>query len=320
MKQLRVVTTERIAPDLRSALQIPCEISTFDSQSSDEAVASLTATADAFVGAEFRAAWTSNSLRLVQVPGAGADGIDRAGLPPGCRLCNVYGHERAVAEHVFLLALALNKDLFSLDRNFRKGSWRWEDRMTPELRGRKMLVLGLGRIGAELARWGQFFRMEVSGVSRTLSAERAAELGLADSGTFADLPRLLPTADFVVVALPATPETTDLLDANAFSLMKPTAFFINVGRAPVANEAALYEALRDRRIAGAGLDVWYQYPKPGEDRLPSQLPFWDLENVIMTPHNGGLTPETMQARWVAIAENLRRLAAGEPLDYILLTA
>lgn len=94
--------------------------------------------------------------------------------------------------------------------------------------------------------------------------------------------------------------------------MKPTACLVNVGRGPVVNEEALYEALRTRRIAGAGFDVWYQYPsRPGQIQRPGRFPFHELDNIIMTPHKPTL--ETMAYRWRAIAGNIARLVRGEPL-------
>ena len=115
-----------------------------------------------------------------------------------------------------------------------------------------------------------------------------------------------------MVAIPAAPGTVDLISAREFELMKRTACIVNVGRGPVINEEALYEALRRRRIAGAGLDVWYQYPSaPGQIQRPSRFPFHELENVIMTPHKP--TSETMAYRWRAIAHNIGRLVQGETL-------
>ena len=314
---LRVVTNERLLSDLEAAVQTPCEIRSYPVTATDAEIAAAVDGADVFVGAEFRAAWSSPSLRLVQVPGAGTDGIDRSRLPAECVLCNAFGHEWAVAEHAFLLMIAFQKQLFQLDRDLRQGKWGWENRMTLELRGRRLLILGLGRIGRELVRWGRFFSMKMSAVSRTISADRQQELGLEQVGTFADLPRFLPDADFVVIALPGTEETRDLLGADAFAAMKPSAYLVNVGRASVVNETALFEALRDGKIAGAGLDVWYKYPKVGEDALPAQLPFWELSNVIMTPHNGGYTPETMQARWAVIGRNIENLLRGAPLENVV---
>ncbi len=314
---LRIVTNERLLDDLQSAVSIPCTIDAYSLDATSSKIADLVDGADVFVGADFRSTWSSPSLRLIQVPGAGIDGIDRSALPTSCAVCNAFGHEWAVAEHAFLLMLALQKQLFQLDRGLRDGKWRWENRMTPELRGRSLLILGLGRIGQELVRWGRFFTMNISAVSRTLSPDRDSQLGLARVGTFLDLPRFLPDADFVVIALPGAKETNNLLDADALALLKRSAYLVNVGRAPVVNELALYEALREKRLAGAGLDVWYQYPKTGEDLQPSRLPFSELDNIIMTPHNGGYTQETMRARWNVIARNIGRLGAGEPLENVV---
>lgn len=313
---MRVVAPQRVSTELTAALTSPCRMDAIPDGAADDDIARLVADADAFVGAEFKAAWTVHnprSLRLVQSSGAGTDGIAREALPPACAVCNVYGHERAVAEHTFMLMLALQRRLFAQDAGLRKGNWGWANRLLPELRGRRLLILGLGRIGRELTRWAQFFEMPVSAVTRTPSPKRSALLGIDVAAGFADLPKLLPEADFVAVAVPATPETENLIGDKEFGVMKRTAFLINVGRGPVVNEAALYNALKARIIAGAGIDVWYTYPGAGEDRLPSQYPVQELDNIIMTPHNGGSSPETMRYRWAAIAENLRRLEAGEPL-------
>lgn len=316
-----IVTHERLLADLQAAVRAhvdaPCDIRAYPVTASDSEIASAVDGADVFVGAEFRAAWSAQSLRLLHVPGAGTDGIDRSRLPAGCVVCNAFGHEWAVAEHAFLLMLALNKQLLQLDGGLRRGNWRWEKRMTPELRGQRLLILGLGRIGQELVRWARFFSMPVMAVSRTARPGRQQELGLAEAGVFGDLPRFLPEADFVVIALPGTDETRNLLGDRELRLMKPSACLVNVGRAPVVNESALYEALREGRIAGAGLDVWYKYPNVGEDAMPASLPFHELPNVIMTPHNGGYTPETMQARWKVIGRNIANLAQGRPLENIV---
>lgn len=139
-----------------------------------------------------------------------------------------------------------------------------------------------------------------------------AALGLADLGAMADLPRLLAEADFVVLAVPLDPSTTGLIGAAELAAMKPTAFLVNVARGEVVAEAALYEALRDGRIAGAAIDTWYRYPEAGEPLRPSAFPFHELPNAILTPHIAGWTEGTFRQRWVTIAENLRRLGTGEP--------
>jgi phosphoglycerate dehydrogenase-like enzyme len=269
---------------------------------------------DVLVWGAFKSAWKNpgvNALRVVHSTGAGTDGIEFAGLPAGCTVCNVYGHQWGVAEHAFLLMMALHKNLFGLDAALRKGNWTPQRPYLPELRGRNLLILGLGHIGQELVRWGNFLGMKITVLTRTPSQVRPDIPGLPFVGGLADLPQHLPLADFVVVAIPAASGTIDLIGAQEFVLMKPTAFIINVGRGPVINEDALYQALQSKRIAGAGLDVWYQYPAAGQDRQPARLPFHSLDNVIMTPHKP--TAETMAYRWKEIAENIARFSRGETM-------
>jgi phosphoglycerate dehydrogenase-like enzyme len=326
-ERLRVVVLPNFAAELAQALAaqpfaVQPLIETLD-QRSDAEIAVLLSETDVVVSPSFKTAWrnerSASRLRLVHSSGAGIDAIALANLPPGCHVCNVYGHERGVAEHAFLLMLALHRNLSVLDAALRKGDWSPQLGYLPEMRGRNLLVLGLGHIGGELVRWGNFLGMSVTALTRTPSLERGEALGLRAVGSLRDLHRHLGDADFVVVAIPSTPDTENLIGEPEFRQMKPTAFLINVGRARVINEQALYEALSDRRIAGAGLDVWYEYPASLRDKkLPSNLPLHELDNVIMTPHKP--TIETMVYRWRFIAENIRRLAEGEPLQNIVYTA
>ena len=310
--RLKIAVHKNFAAELGAALTIPHTVATVQNES-DDAMAALLADVDALVWGAFKAAWRDPrgcALRLVHSTGAGTDGIDFAGLPPGCVVCNVYGHKRGVAEQAFLLMLALQRNLFALDAALRRGDWTLSRPYLPELRGCSLLILGLGHIGRELVRWGKILEMNVTVLTRTPAKPCDKKIAVP-VGDLRELAAFLTTADFVVVAIPAAAGTVDLIGAKEFALMKPGAFIVNVGRAPVINEDALYEALRARRIAGAGLDVWYQYPAAGQNRLPSRRPFHELDNVIMTPHKP--TIETMAYRWKEIAENLRRLAHGEPL-------
>ena len=283
----------------------------------DEDVAPLLAGADAFVSKRFTPAMAAaaDRLRLILTPGAGTNLIDFSVVPAGAAVCNVFGHEAAIAEYVFMTILALNRDLLPMDARLRRADWSDRTSRGPhcEIRGRTLAIVGLGRIGAEVARIGRAFRMRVTGVTRSPSPERAAALGLDELGGRDDLHRFLADADFVVLAVPLDADTTGLIGRDELAAMKPTAFLVNVARGPVVDEAALYEALRGQRIAGAAIDVWYRYPDAREACRPSTFPFHELPNVIMTPHVAGWTDETFRQRWVAIDENLRRLSAGEPL-------
>jgi phosphoglycerate dehydrogenase-like enzyme len=120
-----------------------------------------------------------------------------------------------------------------------------------------------------------------------------------------------------VIAVPHAPDTTNLVDERVLAALAPTAYLINVGRGPVVDQWALYHALNDGRLAGAAVDVWYHYPDSDRPRLPSDAPLHELANIIVTPHTSGYTEGTMRHRWAAIAENIRRLTAGEPLDNVV---
>jgi phosphoglycerate dehydrogenase-like enzyme len=285
--------------------------------SADDAdVAPLLSGADALISARFSPALTeaADALRLILTPGAGTNNIDFSAVPEQASVCNVFGHERGIAEYVFTTMGMLNRDYPGMDRRLRQGDWRDHLGMPlPELQGKTVAIVGLGRIGAEVARWATFMHMNVIGVARNPSSASARASGIERIVSFDDLRTILPQADFLVLALPLTTETTGLIGERELATMKPSAFLINVARGEVVDEAALYSALKDRSIAGAALDTWYRYPQGAQPTLPSNLPFHELPNVVMTPHIAGATEDTFFYRWAAINDNLRRLRAGEPL-------
>lgn len=323
---LRILVAREFEPELSRALAAeafatPPLVRTITLESDSE-IAVLLAETDVLVSGTFKSEWQEDrarsTLRLVHCVGAGIDSIDLKSLPPGCALCNVYGHGRGVAEHAVMLMLALQRNLFKLDAALRQGDWTPSPMCIPELRNRNLLILGLGHIGVELVRWGLFLDMKVSVLTRSPSKRRDGVPPQCTVESLDDLHRHLPHADFVVVAIPNTSGTEGLIDEVALRSMRRSAFIINVGRARVVEEAALYDALSTKRIAGAGLDVWYEYPDAkGGRRLPSRFPFQNLDNVIMTPHKP--TIETMEYRWAKIANNIARFARSEPVDNTICT-
>ncbi len=313
---LRVVIQGDMEPEFRKNLTELIELA--GTPSLDDAdVAPLLVDADVWISKRFTAgmAASANRLRLVQTIGIGTNEVDMNAVPDQAAVCNVTGHERGMAEYAVMALLAMSRDLLGMDRRLRQADWR--DRFytppKPELRGRTLGIIGLGRIGRELARIARVFDMRVIAVTRRPDQSLAHTLGLDYLGEISDLHYLLSEADFVVVAVPLESGTAGLIGTAELRAMKPTSYLINFARGRVVDELALYEALRDRTIAGATIDTWYQYPEGDREVYPSQYPFHELENVVMTPHVAGWTDLTFQERWRQMNENVRRLAAGEPL-------
>jgi phosphoglycerate dehydrogenase-like enzyme len=260
-------------------------------------------------------------LKLVQVPGAGLDRIDRSALPTGAALANAYGHETGIAEYVIGAMLTLTREFARLDAALRVGEWKsqWAigsqpPPVWPELAGRTIGILGYGRIGQAVAQRARAFDMKICAIRRNLG-------GIEDDRAVVGGPEMvdevLRRSDYVVIAMPATPDTISSIDQRRLGLMKSTAFLINVSRAEIVDEDALYEALAQRSIAGAALDVWYRYPRQPGPTAPATRPFNELPNVLMTPHVSGWTDGMLEARAELIAENIRRVAHGEtPLNLV----
>ncbi len=255
-------------------------------------------------------------LRLVQATYAGAERIDVAALPPGCALCNVYGHEDAIGEWVLMSMLALRRHLLAYDRALRDDRWLRDLPLERELRGRTVGTLGFGHIGRRVAELARVFRMDVVAVTRSPSRDRGT--GLRWLGRLGEHDRLFEEADFVVVSLPLTAETEGLVGVSELELLGRDGYLLNVARGPVVEERALYEALRDGIIAGAALDVWWRYPERREGPAPpSTFPFGELPNVVMTPHVSGRSAGTDRHRRQFIVEQLLRLADGRPLENVI---
>jgi phosphoglycerate dehydrogenase-like enzyme len=255
-------------------------------------------------------------LKLIQSPGTGVDSIDFSAVPPGVAVCNCYGHAEGTAEYVILALLLWCQTSFVPSHEaFRsERSWRHSGRVNGpimgELYGSTVGILGLGAIGRAVAERLQGFGVTVIGCNRTLRevphVDAQYPLGRVDE--------FLARCDYVVVAAALAPETERLIDERRLAAMKPSAVLINVGRGPIADEDALFAALKEKRIRGATLDVWYAYPRHDDLHVaPSKHPFHELDNVWMTPHIAAWTTGMVDRRWSEIARNLDSLARGEPL-------
>ena len=264
----------------------------------------------------------ARQLRLIQVPGAGLDRIDRSAMPPGAALAKVHGHEAGIAEYVLGAMIALSRNFGRVDASLRAGRWdsQWAPGVSPppvwpELAGRTLGILGYGGIGQAVAKRARAFDMSICAIRRNVAQSAADDLAFL--GSMDGLSEVLRRADYLAITLPLTPETEGLLGAEQLRLMKSTAILVNVSRAQILDEDALYDALAERRIAGAALDVWYRYPSRPGPALPAHRAFHELPNVLMTPHVSGWTDGMLEARTTLIAENIRRTAVGEPPEHLV---
>jgi phosphoglycerate dehydrogenase-like enzyme len=308
----------RLADRVQAYLAAPCDVTLAD----EAGIAARLGEVDVLVTMAFtrEMAAAAKRLRLVQVPGAGLDRIDRSALPPGASLANAYGHETGIAEYVMGAMLALSRGFCRLDAALREGRWEssWAvgaepPPLAPELAGKALGILGYGRIGQCLARRARAFDMTVCAIRRDPTRSKAQDVEeLASLAGPEGLDEVLRRADFLAITLTLTAATRGLLGARELGLMKPTAVLINVARAEIVDEEALYQALGRRAIAGAALDVWYRYPTGPGATAPAHHPFHALPNVLMTPHMSGWTEGMMEARAKVIAENIARVARGEP--------
>ena len=248
------------------------------------------------------------NLRFIQSIGAGYDQFPLAELRQrGIRLASAKGVNRnAVSEHAMAMILSLARHLHT-GRDYQHAHhWRGMisdlSRREDELGGKTLLVIGLGGIGSRLAALAKAFGMVVVATKRNPAAAATA----ADEVHTPDrLPELLPRADFVALTCPLTPETSKLIDGAALAAMKPSAYLINVARGGCVDEPALLTALRGGEIAGAAIDHFWDEP------LPADSPFWDLENVLITPHTAGETRRYEENLLDIMTENLERLWRGE---------
>lgn len=304
---------ERLATDWR--------ILHWQSEDGEAKLVDALAEADAMVGGAVGLALPPvPKLRLFQVPFAGYDWLDRGPLPADCVVCNTYEHEIPIAEYILAVMLEREIGIGPMAADFRTGSWRLHSMSGGphhgELNGKTIGLVGYGHIGVEVAKRAAAFDMTVVAVAHR---PRPAPAPLAWLGTTGgDLDRLLAESDYVVIACPLSAETEGLIDAARLAQMKPGGVIINVARGAIIDQYALYDALKQGCIGGAVLDVWFRYPDAADPTLePADVPFGELDNVVMTPHVSAWTMAMLERRWDFVAANLDRFALGEPLENVV---
>ena len=242
-------------------------------------------------------------MKLLSIWGTGTDNVDLSGAQRhGVTVTNTPGVAAiAIAEHSLLLTLAVARRVVSLHRQVAGGGW--PRGQSAQLRGKTLGIIGLGAIGRQFAMLGEAVGMRV--IAWTMHPNPALGFELVERD------ELLRESDVISVHLRLSSETRGFLGSREFNLMKPTAILINTARGPIVDEGALIEALRSNRIAGAGLDVFDVEPLPPGHALTQ------LDNVVLTPHCAGVTPEVLEAGLALAIENVESFLSGINCNVVL---
>ncbi|MFW9962980.1 MAG: 2-hydroxyacid dehydrogenase [Candidatus Sifarchaeia archaeon] len=276
--------------------------------------------ASVFVPGEFIR--KSTNLRMIQTFGAGIDRVDLdAVIERGdIIVCNNHVNSAEVAEFAISLLLAVAKNLIPSDRELRNGNWvhRWGGPVPNlEIRGKNVLIIGLGHIGADIARRLKSFDVKITAATRSGASSNDS---LVDQVVSIDeIKSHVEDSDYVILSLPLTDESVGLVNREFLSWMKPTSVLVNISRGQIIDELALYEALKEKQIHGAGIDVWWRYPTKwrGTAIPPADVPFHELDNIVISPHRAAYSENIEHELFLFAARNILRFISGEtPLNII----
>ncbi len=246
------------------------------------------------------------ALKLISVLGIGTDNIDLAAASrAGIQVCNTPGYSAvSVAEHALTLMLAAARKIPAHERELRAG--RWARFPMVQLHGKTLGIVGFGSIGRQLARLARGIGMQVRVWTFHPSPERAAESG----AEFVELDHLLAQSDVISINIRASERTRGLISREALAKVKPSCILVNTARASIVDTAGLIDGLRTGKIAAAGLDVFDQEPLPPTDPLLS------LPNIVLSPHNSGMTPEAVEKGNQMVVENVIAFLRGRPINLV----
>lgn len=247
-------------------------------------------------------------LRVIALHTSGSDNVDvAAATRQGVVVTNVKGiNAEQCADFAMGLILSTVRQIVKGDKAIRKGLWATQTSASYDVVGATLGIIGLGQIGKAVAKRAAGFDMKLLAYTRTPDETFAKKYGI----TYTSLEPLLSTSDIICLTASLTPETYHMIGEAQFELMKKTAFFINVARGELVDETALYSALKNERIAGAGIDVFEEEPL-------YQSPLFELNNVVLTPHQAGLTHSGKVGAALRAARNALQVLAGEiPKDAI----
>ena len=262
------------------------------------------------------------NLRMIQTFGAGIDKVDLDAVRTrgDIILCNNHVNSAEVAESAIALLLSAAKNIIPSDRELRAGNWihRWGGPVPNlEIRGKNALIIGLGHIGADIAKRLKSFEVTITAATRSGTSKNTDNVD--EVVRITEIQPYVEKADFVILSLPLTDESRNLVDEEFLSWMKPTSILVNISRGEIVVEAALYEALKEKHIHGAGIDVWWRYPTKWRGTVvpPSDLPFHELDNIVISPHRAAYSENVRHELYQFAAENILRFVRGEtPLNII----
>ncbi len=250
----------------------------------------------------------ADKLKIIARAGVGVDNVDvQAATEKGIMVVNApESTSITVAEHAMGLIMTLARKISIADKSVKEGKWEKGRFMGIELNGKTLGIIGMGRIGTQVAIRAKAFGMEILVYDPYITEEAGAELGV----TVVDLDYLIRNSDVMTIHVPLTPETKHIIAKPEFEVMKENAFIVNCARGGIINEDDLYDALKSGRIGGAGLDVFEQEPPEGS-------PLLELDNLVATPHIGASTKEAQRDAAIIVANEVKKVFMGEAPKNVL---
>lgn len=306
---MKILITQQISDDHISRIQEAAPEAEIVIAQEEAEIAAQMPTANVIYGSNYLPAVLPEcpDLAFIQVSSAGVDRLMRPELlDHPVQLVNARGmHGTTIAEHVFLLMLAITREMPAMQEAQKRHEWIKVD--PPVLEGTTLGIVGYGSIGQAIAKRAKAFGMQVLATRRNPVADEWADEVWGNDR----LHDLLPLCDYIVLAMPLTPETRHMIGETELALCKSSAVLVNIARGPVVDEPALIRALQDGVIKAAGLDVFDVEP------LAADSPLWDMPQVIVTPHMAGHMPDYADKAIDILLENLRRYQAGQELTNVV---
>jgi len=321
-----------LLPGLKMGLEESWNINKWQPSEGSEKLSEMIKNADVIIPASdaltygnvFRQLSEAKNLKLIQIPFAGTEWIDRNLIPAEIMITNCAGHEIPISEYIIGTIIALTVDLLPTEKDFRNGSWERTgtlsdpDTMHGEVFGKTLGIIGYGLIGIETAKRAKSLGMRVYGINRKAKLNTPEFLDW--HGSIDELDKLLKESDYIVLACDLNENSQNLINKDTLKKMKKSSYLINISRGNVCNEEDLFNHLKESKIAGAALDTWWIYPytnKNIKNPRPSNFPFQDLKNIIMTPHNSAHTMKSDERRAISIVNNLKDFENGiEPAGFV----